>query len=140
MGGLMSRNKGKEGEREVIRLLQPVVEQVFLAFDLAVPVLQRNTLQSDRGGFDIVGLEWLALEVKRQEQLLIGQWWEQTVRQAGQDKEPVLIYRQNGGRWRVRMWGSLHAGNGDAMTLPVTVAIEDFLLWFRKRLAAELLR
>lgn len=104
--GTMSRNKGKRGEREIIAILQPVVTEAYKTRgypDDWVPVLKRNTMQSDGGGFDIHGLEWCALEVKRAETLCLPAWWRQTLRQAGETKHPVLAYRQNGNPWRFRM-------------------------------------
>ena len=93
-----SREKGKRGEREVARIIQDVVNYVF---GENAPRIQRNTLQSDKGGFDLVGLEDFAIEVKRHEKLNVKAWWKQTVRQAGKDKIPVLFYRQNNTPWSV---------------------------------------
>lgn len=104
--GRMSRNKGARGEREIIELLQPVVTEAYAAQgypDDWVPVLKRNTMQADGGGFDIHGLEWCALEVKRAETLCLPAWWRQTLRQAGQTKHPVLAYRKSHQPWRFRL-------------------------------------
>jgi len=134
----MSRNKGKRGEREIITLLQPLVDQVYEANELDAPVLKRNTLQSDGGGFDIVGLDWIALEVKYHETFQVEKWWEQCMRQAGPGQMPVLVYRRNGMRtWLVRMLGFVGEPSC-GHTVPVSVRWEDFLLWFRTRLAKEL--
>lgn len=109
MGGRMSRNKGKRGEREVIALLQPVVTKAYKRKgypESEIPRLQRNTMQSDGGGFDIHGLEWLALEVKYQETLCLPAWWRQTCRQAKVSSRltPVLAYRRSREPWRFRMF------------------------------------
>jgi hypothetical protein len=80
--GLMGLNKGKRAEREIVGLLQPVVNAVYAAAGITPPLLQRNTLQSDRGGYDIVGLDWFAPEVKRCETLSLRTWWEQCKGQA----------------------------------------------------------
>jgi hypothetical protein len=103
MGGLMSLNKGKRGEREVVKLLQAVVDKVHneKSSGLDCPRLQRNTLQSDKGGFDIVGLDWLAVEVKYHETLAVKQWWQQTVKQAKPGQQPVLFYRKSRSPWHV---------------------------------------
>lgn len=137
MGGRSSQLKGKSGEREIIAMLQPVVTQIYDAHDLDVPKLQRNTMQSADGGFDIAGLEWLALEVKRQEALHVNQWWEQTLEQAGRTKEPVLVYRQNNGKWKVCMYGLIGTATCYRKTR-VTVDIDCFIHWFRIRLIQEL--
>lgn len=85
MGGLMSRNKGQRGEREVIALLQPTVDRLYVQAGYPTPILARNLSQSREGGFDIAGLEWLAIEVKYQENENVKGWWEQACRQAGVD-------------------------------------------------------
>jgi hypothetical protein len=137
MGGLMSRAKGKAGEREVIAILQPVVNQVFELFDEEPPRLQRNSLQSDGGGSDIHGLDWMALEVKFHKDESVNTWWAQTVRQAGKKKVPILFYRTNNRPWRVVMFGLLGTPSA-GLTCRVTVSVEDFLAWFRIKLTQEL--
>lgn len=107
----MGREKGKRGEQEVCKLLQPTVDAVYARMRREhptmgvgeTPKLQRNALQADGGGYDIVGLPWLALEVKCCETFEFAKWWQQTVKQAGANKVPVLVYRRNGYPWRVRM-------------------------------------
>jgi hypothetical protein len=144
MGGKYSRDKGKRGEREVIELLQPVVNQVREVLELPPMQLKRNTLQSDRGGNDIAGLPWLAIEVKFHAKLALNAWWAQTIEQAAREYDgrvaqvPVLFYRTTGRTaWRVRMWGALH-GEGRTVATLVDVASDDFLRWFRIQLAARL--
>lgn len=137
MGGLMSRNKGKAAERQVIQILQPVVNQVFEQYQEEPPKLQRNTLQSDGGGSDIAGLDWMALEVKWHKTPCVEQWWAQTVKQAGMKRVPILLYRTNNQPWRCRMLGLLGTPSA-GRTCPVTVELDDFLRWFRIRLTEEL--
>jgi hypothetical protein len=81
----MARNKGQRGEREVIAVLQPIVNRVYLKYSFEPPLLKRNLLQTREGGFDIMGLEWMALEVKYQEHENVNGWWRQTCKQAGTD-------------------------------------------------------
>lgn len=140
MSGLRSRNKGKRGEREVVALLQPVVNEVYEIHDLEPVKLKRNTLQSDSGGSDIAGLPWLAIEVKfHSNNISLNPWWAQTVAQAEQGEEPVLFYRRNNVPWRVKMYGML-GRPGCCYTVPVIVEVPDFLAWFRARLVQELER
>lgn len=135
--GSMSRNKGKRAEREVIGLLNAICVEVYSAHKLDPPLLQRNLQQSDGGGFDITGLEWLALEVKHAELLRLPEWWKQTLAQCGREQLPVLIYRQNRTPWRVRMFVHMHTGN-ELRCLPATVDMVEFLDWFRRRLNWQL--
>lgn len=136
--GAGSRNKGKAGEREVINLLQPVVTEVYEAFDRDAPLLQRNTLACDAGGFDVVGLEWLALEIKNHATGYQKAWWEQCLAQAGHATVPVLFYRRanvsQDERWQVRMFCKLCEG----LIVPCTISSASFLAWFRIRLSQEL--
>lgn len=137
MSGNRSRNKGQRGERQVIEMLQPVVNEVYSVHGREAPVLKRNTLQSDGGGSDIAGLPWLALEVKYQEQLSLNTWWAQCLEQAGTVRDPVLFYRRNKVAWGIMMYGMLGMP-GARFTTRVIVTPEDFLLWFRIRLSQEL--
>lgn len=139
MAGLTSRNKGKRGEREIVHLLQPVLDEVYEKNNRDKVVLQRNTLQSDRGGYDIVGLDWLAIEVKHQEANNVNTWWQQTVAQAKGQQMPVLFYRRNHAPWRVRTTGVLfHDSCVSAFCCAcVDISVDDFLVYFRARLEAE---
>lgn len=137
MGGIKSREKGKKGEREVIAILQPVVNDIFELFATDAPRLQRNQLQSDGGGSDIAGLAWMALEVKYQEGQSTNSWWHQCLKQAGKDKTPILFFRRNNMPWRVRMLGMLGTPSA-GLTVPVTVELDAFLAWFRIKLTQEL--
>lgn len=120
MGGKSSLDKGKRGEREVVAMLQPIVDKVYAEFEGMVDArtghvirgvrLQRNTLQSDAGGFDIVGLEWLALEVKYQETLNVEAWWRQTCGQAKEGQLPVLLYRKSRVEWKAMTMSRVNAG------------------------------
>lgn len=142
MGGLMSRNKGKSGEREVIKLLQPVLDTEYQRVGKVPPTLRRNLMQSYKGiqgydNHDLVGLEWLALEVKRQEANNVNSWWEQAVEQAGEGKEPVLFYRKNNAAWKVRMYGFL-IGLRKRVQCPVDIDVESFLAYLSIRVAEKL--
>jgi len=147
MSGAMSRNKGQRAEREVVKLLQPVVIAAWneLGRDGAAPSLERNLMQAHKGGHDLLGLDWVALEVKHQEQFTIAPWWRQTKKQAEKARrllnievEPVLFYRKNNVPWRVIMRGYLDVQGGGRVRCPVNIETEAFLVWFKLRLLAEL--
>lgn len=131
MSGRMAQNKGKRGEREVYKLLQPIVDEVYTYNKLEPPVLQRNTLQSRAGGYDIVGLDWLALEVKYVEKTWDPKWWKQAVKQAGPDQTPVLFFRRNHGKWKIHLFTKLAIGDGRHVKVPSTITVDDFALWLR---------
>ncbi len=149
MSGAMSRNKGQRAEREVAKLLQPVVIAAWneLGRVGTAPSLERNLMQAHKGGHDLLGLDWLALEVKHQEQFVIASWWRQTKEQADKARqqmlvevEPVLFYRKNNVGWRVIMFGYLDVRDGGRVRCPVNIDTEAFLVWFKLRLKKELLK
>lgn len=134
----MSKTKGANGEREVAKLIQPIVDKVYAEKGLPSPAIQRNLTQTRGGGFDLDGLDWLAIEVKRCEQLQVNKWWEQALRQAGKSRVPILIYRQNRMRWSVYMRVRLKVGDGLGYLTRGEVSLEAFLSWLEKRLRHEL--
>lgn len=144
--GIDVREKGKRAEREVCHLLQPVVNEEFAAAGKEPPKLERNLLSQARdGGCDVVGLDWLGLEVKNHAETTgkVPGWWEQTKSQAG-SKEPILIYKKTGGQWKVRMFGyllpttcDLH-GYKQRVRCPVDISITAFLAYMRVRIRHEL--
>lgn len=148
----MARNKGKRGERMVIDWLQPIVDEICLDLNIKQVLLQRNTVQSDRGGSDIVGLPWLAAEVKNCESngpANLDKWWEQTIKQAHEWADhtitptPVLFYTSNHRPIRVRMMGAIAAPEDNRIAWVysmVDVSAEDFERYFRSRTKLEFLR
>jgi hypothetical protein len=130
-------NKGKEGEREVCRLLNQQLDALITAnnytddlVDLLNGVVQRNQNQSAVGGGDI-NLFGLSIEVKRQETLSIPEWWRQATTSAKRNGDkPILIYRQNRKAWHVVMDGHVPLPTGRIMGARVTISVDDFLTWF----------
>ncbi len=136
--GRGSKNKGANAEREVAAIMQPIMDKVYAEFDKKAPKMERNLEQTRGGGYDLVGIPWLALEVKRQETLSIKAWWEQTLKQSGPLQMPVLIYRQNRKKWRVMLVGGLKIRTGRWLKSHVDISIEDFLKYFEHLLRQEL--
>lgn len=107
------RTKGQTGEREVAQALNPIVLRLLAKHGLPLPPVdkppvQRNQNQTAVGGADLVGTYGLAIEIKRQEALSINAWWQQCTTQARNNGEvPVLVYRQNGKKWRVVLLAAL---------------------------------
>jgi len=130
--------KGKEGEREVVRMLNAELERLIASegygeeiINVLRGVAQRNQNQSAVGGGDI-NLFNLSIEVKRQETSSVEQWWRQacTSAQRNADK-PVLIYRQNRKAWHVVMDGYVPLPSGAQLGARVEIHIEEFRSWFR---------
>ena len=95
--GASRRQKGHAAERELLRLLG---ERLGLE-------LSREYGQSDHGGSDCYGLPGISLEIKNQEKITLGSWWEQAVAGCRPDTVPVLAYRLANRsellRWRIRL-------------------------------------
>lgn len=119
-----SRRKGKEAEKQIVRQLNHWHKEAGgdgTAF-------ARNLQQTRDGGCDIICPEYLrmAIEVKRSERLELRAWWAQAVAQAGDDKTPVLIYRQSRMAWRVRLEQRLCLRCGTGTTELVDIDLEAF--------------
>ena len=134
--GGFARDKGQRAERAAVKLLQPIINHVFQTVGKEPPQLERNLMQSHKGGHDIIGLDWLALEIKHQETLHINAWWEQTKQQAGKLKEPILMYKQNNVKWRVMLYGYIPS-KAEYLQCPVDICLEDFLVYFERRVRDE---
>lgn len=135
-----ARNKGQRGEREVVRLLQDVANAVTTRLQVDPILLQRNQMQSWKGGDDIHGLDWIAFEVKFCEAEQLPAWWRQCLAQAAAKRAvPCLWYRSAGQPWKVRV--RLYAntpGDRDQIEMDATVDSTDFLSWFENALVEQL--
>jgi len=86
-------NKGKQGEREAAKWLHSKFKLESMPY--------RNLEQTRSGGFDLLGFEPFAFEIKRCETLSLRSWWRQVVNSLTVDNNlPVVMYRQNRGKWR----------------------------------------
>lgn len=149
--GINIRQKGAEGERQVIKMLTPIIQEVMVELeyprnkiDDALKMVQRNQNQSAVGGNDISNTFGLSIEVKRQEALSVGTWWKQTVAAAERNNElPVLIYRKNRMKWRFMTLGFLHVPGEKAGWTSVQAQVEfdeaTFKTWFRAWVRGKLL-
>lgn len=151
MAGINIRQKGAEGERQVIKMLTPIIQDVMREMefpqekiDAALKMVQRNQNQSAVGGNDLSNTFGMSIEVKRQEQLSIGTWWKQCEAAAARNNElPVLIFKQNNKPWRIRTLGFLHtpAANGGWSSVRAQVEFDEatFKTWFRAWVKGQLL-
>lgn len=126
-----SRQKGARGEREVIELLQPVLDEVCDTCGQPRIELRRNWDQRWRKKqYDVIGLPWIALEVKRQENLSgIEGWWRQVEEACLEGQVPVLLYRKNHAPWRARLRANLVAGELNDVEIVADLGLDDFLHW-----------
>lgn len=136
MATINIRQKGANGERELATELNTAINVVKMQLGLPItadPIVQRNQNQSAVGGCDLVGTFGFAIEVKRQEQLNINTWWAQCLKSAEDLSEvPVLIFRQNGKKWRVILLADVPVpGTGRFHLTRCEIAFEDFLELFK---------
>lgn len=132
------RNKGQTGEREVVRLLNGVIEKLLAqqcwtedVVNAATKCIQRNQQQSAVGGADLTGVFGLAIEIKRQENVQIDKWWAQCTEQAARNNEvPVLLYRQNHQPWRCVMLGLAVLPGERSSSLRMEIEQGPFMTWF----------
>lgn len=122
----MQTRKGKQGERELARLLS----------DHLGTAVKRNLGQSRDGGFDLLIPGW-SLEVKRAAMPRVSEWWEQTLMQAEKSKlRPVLAYRQDFKPWhfviRLADLVTTLAGQPDGVT--AELCIDGFCMVVRESL------
>lgn len=115
--GAMQRNKGRRAEQIIVNKFK---EHGFNA-------AKRNLMQAGNGGYDITGLEPLAIEIKDHKTLCVTQWWQQTVINAPGDLIPVLIYHiPNTSKWLVQV--PMSAVNQELCSLrTVTMEFDDFI-------------
>lgn len=138
--GINVVTKGKAGEREAVKLIQPWVNEVYASLDMQAPDLLRNQMQTAVGGYDIVGLNWLALEVKRQEQLSLNAWWNQVTKACKDGQVPVVMFRQNRKKWRFLITSWLHTGGQGHMECRCEVDSDTFERWFKARCRYEAIK
>lgn len=126
--------KGKAGEREIKDAFIDCMrkQEIETGRTGVSENVKRNTLQSDRGGDDIVGIPLLSIEVKRQEALSINTWWKQCLDNALKQKaQPVLIYRQNRKAWRVVTYVVLQQPMYANMSwVRAEMTFDDFMSWY----------
>lgn len=149
--GINIRQKGAEGERQVIKMLTPIIQDVMRTMEFpeekvtaALKMVQRNQNQSAVGGNDLSNTFGMSIEVKRQEQLAINTWWKQCEDAAARNNElPVLIFKQNNKPWRFITWGFLHCpadkGGWTSVRARVEFNEETFKKWFAEWVRGQLL-
>ena len=89
-----SKQKGKSGELEIVRKLKDYGYNCRRTNQFC-----GNTGQAD----DVVGLDYIHVEVKRVEKLNIDNAIEQAVRDTKDDKIPTVFHRKNRKDWLVTM-------------------------------------
>lgn len=136
--GAGARGKGGSGEREVKIILRSILQPVYLHHGIELPEIERNLEQSRGGGYDLKGLEWLAIEVKRQERSNLNAWWQQTLKQTGSHQIPFLIHRANHQPWRVRTYVPVAINSGTMVWFTVDMERPEWTLWLQYEAHARL--
>lgn len=134
------RQKGANGEREIYNALNPIVQEVLRELGrsedevlAAANCIQRNQNQSAVGGNDLSHTFGMSIEVKRQEALSINTWWKQCEEAAKRNDElPVLLYRQNGKKWKCVTMVYVELPHQKFVFIRAEFGWDEFLLWFRE--------
>lgn len=134
------RNKGQRGERQVVQLLQAIVDKVRRDKGVSPAVLQRNALQAHLGGDDLHGLDGFSVEVKWQEIDYNPAWWRQCLRQAEERKAvPILFYRSSRMKWRIKFRAYVSTPfDRDQIEMDLETNEDDFVEWFGNAYAEEI--
>lgn len=135
---LNARSKGARGEREIVTLMNRIIDNVLasqtwddVVIKTAKACIQRNQAQSAVGGHDLNGVFGLSVEIKRVEVLAVDKWWEQCREQAIRNAEvPVLLYRKNKNPWRCVTLGHAPLPGGRLSNMRVQFEEADFTVWF----------
>lgn len=137
MNGEGRRQKGHNGEREVVRWLTELAGPVCVTVGSEVPVFERNITQSRDGGYDVKGLEWLAVEVKRVETEFQRKWWLQLMKSKEEAQVPLLLFRRNRRPWRAMVQIPTSIG-GRLIQFDAVLEQAQFEAWFRWQLWSRL--
>lgn len=87
-----SRNKGKKGERELANILKDY------GYDC-----RRGQQYNGLDGEDVVGLDYIHIEVKRVQALNLDEAMEQAKRDSKDNQMPAVFHRKNNKKWKVTM-------------------------------------
>jgi Holliday junction resolvase len=95
MGGLSSRRKGIAGELEVCAILR----NHGLKAQRTAPLQAAGNVNDA----DVIGVEGMHLEIKRQERVQIDSWCAQAELAAKPTDVPCVVWRRSRERWRVAL-------------------------------------
>jgi hypothetical protein len=131
--------KGTRGEREIVALIGVLVGRVFESYGMPRPVISRS-----KRGCDVDGLLDYAFEVKRDNKPRLEDdclaWAQVEAFAKAKGKIPVLFYRSNNSKWRVKIQTVLVvplAITCGSMTI-VDISLESFCTWFEADLHARM--
>jgi Holliday junction resolvase len=138
MSGASPGNKGKRGERELMKQLNK---------QFGGPLVERTGYQQSRkqGGFDLT-MPNCSIEVKRYAKIKDGHiraFWDETVEQSKEfGTVGVLAYREDNQAWRFVVPGSFNDENGTLQLIPElkytwTLWIDGFTTWYLSTLAGD---
>lgn len=92
MGKINSRAKGKNGELELARTIREY------GYDC-----RRGQQYNGLEGEDVVGLDYIHIECKRVEKIMLDEAMEQAKRDAKEGQIPAVFHRKNGKKWKVTL-------------------------------------
>lgn len=137
---ISAKAKGYKGEVEAKAKFAFAMNQVEtellregFTFPAGRPSLAvKRNMEQNAGAHDIVGIPFIALEVKRHEREDVATWWRQTVKNAEKAAaEPVLVWRATRRPWSCRTRGYV-ALNGEWLSLDVDYPLDEYLTLYAK--------
>lgn len=92
-----SNRKGKSGEREVANILKN---------EYGLNARRGQQFSGSPDSPDVICEEMsdVNIEVKRSQTLNIEKAMQQSTKDAGENKMPIVVHRKNGEKWKVTMW------------------------------------
>jgi len=126
-------NKGKDGEREVRLKFRELLKGM-----MNTELIQRNHQQAEVGGADLVGVPFLAVEIKRVKKINwaggLDDWWQQAWTQADNiGKEPCLVFRENFGKWFVMIFAKPLITGEEAEGYPMIMRWDNFAAYYSEQ-------
>mgnify|MGYP002798740963 FL=1 len=120
-----SRNKGKKGERELANILKDY------GYDC-----RRGQQYNGLDGEDVVGLDYIHIEVKRVQALNLDEAMEQAKKDSKDNQMPAVFHRKNNKKWKVTMeldnWIQIYNEYYSSKKLSEVIRERDNRKWAKK--------
>lgn len=98
--GKMSRDKGAQGEREVVRFFREYGLDAQRTAPLQAGLRRSKHEISKNADVLVEAADDLHIEVKRDQRMSVDAMWRQANSEAPPSKLPVLVYRRNAEKWK----------------------------------------
>lgn len=117
-----SKQKGKRGELELAHLLQTY----------GYPAERGVQYSGLKGNADVVGVDGLHIECKRNEQVRDDVFLQQAEHDARKGQVPIVMYRRNGEQWKALLRLNVFMAIWDELTDKQKATIKDKVTLIRR--------